>query len=76
MTEFDKELDVSGLNCPLPILRVKQALTTLDNGQVLKVIVTDPGSTKEFKVFSEQTTHLLLESDVQHGKFTFLIKKN
>jgi len=76
MTEFDKELDVTGLNCPLPILRVKQALTTMDNGQILKVIVTDPGSTKEFKVFSDQTTHILLDSAIQNGKFMFLIKKN
>jgi len=75
MTEFDKELDVSGLNCPLPILRVKQALTTMENGQILKVLVTDPGSTKEFKVFNEQTNHTLIESSSNNGRFMFFIKK-
>jgi len=33
---FDKELDARGLNCPLPILRTKKALTDLPSGQVLK----------------------------------------
>jgi tRNA 2-thiouridine synthesizing protein A len=40
---FDKELDARGLNCPLPILRTKKALTDLRSGQVLKVLATDPG---------------------------------
>jgi len=75
MMEFDKELDVSGLNCPLPILRVKQALTTLENGQILKVLVTDPGSSKEFKVFNEQTNHTLLDSANNNGRFVYYIKK-
>ena len=73
--DFDKELDVSGLNCPLPILRVKQALTKMEVGQVLKVLVTDPGSTKEFKVFNEQTNHTLLDSTTHNGRFLFFIKK-
>ncbi|MGH8634806.1 MAG: sulfurtransferase TusA family protein, partial [Burkholderiales bacterium] len=33
---FDKELDARGLNCPLPILRTKKALTDMLSGQVLK----------------------------------------
>ena len=39
---FDKELDARGLNCPLPILRTKKALSDLQSGQVLKVLATDP----------------------------------
>jgi tRNA 2-thiouridine synthesizing protein A len=44
----DKELDARGLNCPLPILRTKKALTDMGSGQVLRILATDPGSVKGF----------------------------
>ena len=53
--EFDKEIDTSGLNCPLPILKAKKALNDLTSGQVLKVIATDPGSWRDFEAFAKQT---------------------
>jgi tRNA 2-thiouridine synthesizing protein A len=60
---FDKELDARGLNCPLPILRTKKALTDMLSGQVLKVLATDPGSVKDFAAFSKQTGNPLLSSE-------------
>ncbi len=75
MTDFDHELDTSGLNCPLPILRAKKALVGMRGGQVLRVIATDPGSVKDFEVFSKQTGNELLESREEAGKFYFLMKK-
>jgi len=75
MANFDKELDASGLNCPLPILRAKKALAELDVGQVLHIIATDPGSVKDFEAFANQTGNELMESSENGGKFEFLIKK-
>jgi tRNA 2-thiouridine synthesizing protein A len=75
MAEFDQELDASGLNCPLPILRAKKTLTGMDAGQVLHVIATDPGSVKDFDAFAKQTGNELMESKEDGGKFHFLIKK-
>jgi tRNA 2-thiouridine synthesizing protein A len=72
---IDKELDVKGLNCPLPILRAKKALTDMTTGQVLKVIATDPGSVKDFAAFCKQTGNTLLSSDDSGAAFTFLIAK-
>ncbi len=72
---FDKELDTRGLNCPLPILRTKKALTDLTSGQVLKVLATDPGSVKDFQAFAKQTGHELLNSEHVGGEFIFLMKK-
>lgn len=72
---FDKELDARGLNCPLPILRTKKALTELQSGQVLKVLATDPGSVKDFQTFARQTGHQLLSHDEANKEFTFLMKK-
>ncbi len=69
------ELDASGLNCPLPILRAKKVLNTMEEGQLLRVVATDPGSVKDFDAFTRQTGHDLLESLEQGGKYEFLIKK-
>ena len=75
MADFDQELDASGLNCPLPILRAKKALNGLETGQVLHIIATDPGSVKDFEAFAKQTGNELMESKEEGGKFHFLIKK-
>ena len=73
--QFDKELDARGLNCPLPILRTKKALTDMASGQVLRILATDPGSVKDFQAFSKQTGNALLSSDAVDKEFIFLMKK-
>lgn len=75
MAEFDRELDASGLNCPLPILRAKKALGDMQRGQILRIISTDPGSVKDFEAFSKQTNNPLLSSAEDAGKFIFMLKK-
>ena len=72
---FDKELDARGLNCPLPILRAKKALTELQSGQVLKIVATDPGSVKDFQAFSKQTGNELLSYAEDGKEFTFFMKR-
>ena len=76
MADFDHELDASGLNCPLPILRAKKALGGMARGQVIKIISTDQGSIKDFEAFAKQTNNPLLSSGEEGGKFIFFIKKN
>ncbi|MGB4468228.1 MAG: sulfurtransferase TusA family protein [Azovibrio sp.] len=73
--DFDRELDVKGLNCPLPILRTKKALAEMSSGQVLKVMATDPGSVKDFQAFARQTGNELLSHGEKDKVFEFLIKR-
>jgi tRNA 2-thiouridine synthesizing protein A len=75
MSDFDSELDATGLNCPLPILRAKKAISAMEAGQTLRIIATDPGSVKDFEAFCKQTGNELLSSGEEDGKFTFMIKK-
>ena len=76
MSEFNTELDASGLNCPLPILRCKKAMNGMEVGEVIKVTATDPGAVKDFEAYCNQTGHELQSSGEEAGKFVFLIKKN
>lgn len=72
---FDKELDVRGLVCPLPILRTKKFLSEMAHGQVLKIMATDPGAIIDFQVFADQTGHELLSSSEATGEYLFYLKK-
>jgi tRNA 2-thiouridine synthesizing protein A len=74
--DFDKELDATNLNCPLPILRCKKGLSEISADQVLKIIATDPGAVKDFRAFCKQTGHELLQLDEAEGVYTFYIKKH
>lgn len=76
MLTSHSELDASGLNCPLPILRAKKSLASLESGEILHIIATDPGSVKDFESFTNQTGNELLESTESGGKFNFYIKKS
>ncbi len=76
MAEYDREIDASGLNCPLPILRARKALMDMERGQTLRILSTDPGSVKDFEAFSKQTNNALLSSGEEGGKFIFVMKKS
>lgn len=76
MADFDQELDASGLNCPLPILRAKKTLAGMQANQVLRIVATDPGSVKDFEAFAKQTGNVLMDSGEEGGKFVFRIKKS
>lgn len=74
--EFDKEVDATGLKCPLPILRCKKGLSDMEADQVLKIIATDSGAVKDFDAFCKQTGHEMLQQDEADGVYTFFIKKH
>tara|TARA_B100000579_G_scaffold367381_1_gene327699 strand:- start:22 stop:252 length:231 start_codon:yes stop_codon:yes gene_type:complete len=76
MSDFDKELDTSGLNCPLPIIKAKKEINGMDAGQILHIISTDPGAVKDFESFAKQTGNELINSEEKDNKFYFLMKKN
>jgi tRNA 2-thiouridine synthesizing protein A len=67
--------DLSGLNCPLPILRTKKSLAVLESGQLLQVTCTDPATPTDFAAFCKQTGNELVEHWLVDNKFLFLIKK-
>ncbi|MGH1432110.1 MAG: sulfurtransferase TusA family protein [Neptuniibacter sp.] len=72
---YDDLLDASGLNCPLPLLKAKQALNKMQVGAVLKVIATDSGSIRDFKAYAEQSDHELLQSFTDQEPYVYLIRR-
>lgn len=72
---FDRELDVKGLNCPLPILRTKKTLAEMESGQILHVLATDPGSLKDFPAFAKQTGNELVSQREENRVFEYFLKR-
>lgn len=73
--QFDRDLDVKGLNCPLPILRTKKALSEMASGQVLRVLATDAHAVKDFEAFAKQTGNALLSTVEDNGVFEFHFRR-
>jgi TusA-related sulfurtransferase len=72
---IDKELDTRGLNCPLPILKAKKALTDMLSGQLLKVVATDAGSLRDFQAFAKQTGNELVDQQTVGHDFVHVLRR-
>jgi tRNA 2-thiouridine synthesizing protein A len=70
-----KEIDTRGMNCPLPILKAKKALADMHSGDVLKVVATDPGSTRDFQAFARQTGNELIEQTSAGGEYVHYLRR-
>jgi len=75
MIQVHKELDTRGLNCPLPILKAKKALSEMSSGELLRVVSTDPGSARDFQAFARQTGHELVEQQTQSDEFIHVLRR-
>jgi tRNA 2-thiouridine synthesizing protein A len=70
-----KDLDTRGLNCPLPILKAKKALADMVSGELLRVVSTDPGSTRDFQAFARQTGNELVEQTSSGAEFVHVLRR-
>ena len=70
-----KEIDTRGLNCPLPILKAKKALSDMLSGQLLKVVATDNGSLRDFQAFAKQTGNELVEQQTVGEEYIHVLRR-
>jgi TusA-related sulfurtransferase len=73
--DVQKEVDARGLNCPLPILKAKKALSELSSGDLLRVLATDPGSVRDFQAFARQTGNELLEQNQAGSEYVHVLRR-
>ena len=73
--DIHKEVDARGLNCPLPILKAKNALADMHSGQLLKVVATDTGSLRDFQAFAKQTGNELVEQQTEGEEFIHILRR-
>ncbi|MBD2866155.1 MULTISPECIES: sulfurtransferase TusA family protein [Paenibacillus] len=71
----DIVVDAKGLACPMPIVRAKKAIDSLQPGQLMQLETTDKGSMNDFQAWVSQTKNEMVEAKENNGVFTFLVRK-
>ena len=72
--EIKVKVDASGLSCPMPILKAAQAMKSVQPGELVEIVATDPGSVKDFDAWARSTGNSLVEQDSSAGKFRFVLR--
>jgi tRNA 2-thiouridine synthesizing protein A len=70
-----KTLDVKGMSCPMPLLRMKKEIEKINSGEILEILGTDPGSRKDFPGWAMRSGHEYLGEKEEAGFFRFYIRK-
>ena len=73
--DFNKELDCTGLNCPLPVLKTKKIMDNMEKGEILRMISTDPGSKNDVTAWVGHTGNEILSIEELGKKLIFFIRK-
>jgi tRNA 2-thiouridine synthesizing protein A len=74
-TEVAKTVDATGLACPMPLVRTRQGMDTIESGEILRVMSTDRGSLGDLPAWADAMGHEILRIDEGDGVITFDIRK-
>jgi len=72
---FDSRLDVTGLLCPMPVLRTRKKLDELSAGALLLVVASDPAAVQDMPAFCKMAGHTLVMARVEDARYFFEIEK-
>ena len=73
--KVDKVMDLKGLPCPMPVVKVSKGIKEIDVGQILEATSTDPGSLADFPAWAKTSGHEILKTDQDNGQIKFYIKR-
>jgi len=71
----DKTMDLKGLPCPMPVVKVSQGIKEIEVGQVLEAIATDPGAMIDFPAWAQTSGNEIVETKQDGGELKFYIKR-
>jgi len=74
--QITKSMDTSGKCCPMPIVETNKAIKSLQTGDVLEIIATDPGTQTDIPSWCDRTGNELIETQTGQGQYRYLIRKN
>jgi tRNA 2-thiouridine synthesizing protein A len=71
----DKAMDLSGLACPMPVVKVSKGIKEIEVGQVLEATTTDPGSLTDFPAWARTSGNEIIKTDQDGDTITFYIQR-
>jgi tRNA 2-thiouridine synthesizing protein A len=69
------ELNLSGLNCPIPVLQTKKFLSNVESGISVRILTTDPASIVDLQEFCHKTGHILINQEQVADKIYTIVKR-
>lgn len=75
VAEIAARVDARGLSCPMPIVKTAQAIKTVASGDLVEILATDPGSTKDFVAWTRTTGNELVEQSLDAAVYRFVIRR-
>ena len=72
---WQDELDARGLFCPEPVMLLHTRIMEVDVGEILRVVATDPSTTRDIPRFCQFLNHELVESSEEGDEFIYLIRR-
>ncbi|PKQ20955.1 MAG: response regulator SirA [Actinobacteria bacterium HGW-Actinobacteria-6] len=73
--KIDLELDLKGLLCPLPMVKVSQNIGKVEVGGIIRAVATDPGAMADIPAWAKSTGNEVLQAEKVDGQFVFLVKR-
>ena len=73
--KWDHELDASGLLCPLPVLKARKRLQAMAQGEVLRMLATDPAAVVDVPHFCAESGHELVGTGEDGEVQVYLIRR-
>jgi len=73
--KVDKVMDLKGMPCPMPIVKVSKGIKDVEVGQMIEAITTDPGALADFPAWAKTSGNEILKTDQQEGLIKFYIKR-
>ncbi len=71
----DKIIDLKGMPCPMPVIKISQEIMTVAVGQVVEAITTDPGALADFPAWAASTGQEIVQTDQDSGEIKFFVKR-
>ncbi|MDP8257454.1 MAG: sulfurtransferase TusA family protein [Candidatus Alcyoniella australis] len=70
-----KTVDYKGLPCPMPVVKISQDISSVQTGEVIEVLTTDPGSLSDFPAWAQTTGHEIVETKQEAGMIRIFVKR-
>jgi tRNA 2-thiouridine synthesizing protein A len=74
--KVDKVMDLKGLPCPMPVVKISKGIKEVELGQVVEAITSDPGALADFPAWAKTSGNEILKTHNADGVITFYIKRN
>ena len=73
--KVDKVMDLKGLPCPMPVVKISKGIKEVEVGQVVEAHSTDPGSLTDFPAWATTSGNEILKTEQDGDVIKFLIKR-